>query len=472
MKNNKFTKIAILVLSLALVIGTALAMSVSADTKPVITQQNVSYQGNYALMFAVDASTVTAPVQLYCYDTEPTAGTVGTLVDTTSNITVADSNENNLNVDSYVLKTTGVAASKMTTYYYFKAVDANGNESEVVRYSVAEYLYERLASGDASETQTAMYKKLIEFGDAAQAHFTPDADPISTYNLVTVVGGVVDGYAQGVYVTGSTVTPTGAGVTEWTVTTYKADGSTETNYLASNTSVEIAGRTLIEAGHKISYRAGTYGFEDGTVGEAPAKYLSKQDNSTIVLDSLKVYDTTSQVAKVMFNKSSDSIVISMTDKSVSASEATAFEVSFDIKSITPDNTEQHHTLQLMPQFDVNESTKRVSAYVINLNTQLSNAPSFQILNNQATSQKVTYSDVTATEFNHVCFRVEYTDETKTATKMTVSVNGSEVYAFTTIANANFSDISSLYRMVIRSNGARYVNGGIYLDNVFCGFVKD
>ena len=225
---TKFSKIALLVLSLALVFGAVAVITASADTKPVITQQNVSYQGNYALMFAVDASTATAPVQLYCYDTEPTAGTVGTLVDTTSNITVADSNENNLNVDSYVLKTTGVAASKMTTYYYFKAVDANGNESEVVRYSVAEYLYERLASGDASETQTAMYKKLIEFGDAAQAHFTPDADPISTYNLVTVVGGVVDGYAQGVYVTGSTVTPTGAGVTEWTVTTYKADGSTET----------------------------------------------------------------------------------------------------------------------------------------------------------------------------------------------------------------------------------------------------
>ena len=151
MKNTKFSKITLLVLSLALVFGAVAVITASAETnetKPEITQKNVSYSTDLALQLAVKADTATAPIKLYRYDSEPAEGEVGTLVATADadDLVVADSTMNNLAYDSYVIQAPGVKASNTAHYYYYKVVDANGAESDVIRYSVAEYLYERLAT--------------------------------------------------------------------------------------------------------------------------------------------------------------------------------------------------------------------------------------------------------------------------------------------------------------------------------------
>ena len=283
MKNTKFTKISLLVLALALVIGAMFAMSVSAEneTKPEITQKNVSYSTDLALQLAVKADTATAPIKLYRYDSEPAVGEVGTLVATADadDLEIADSTKNNLAYDSYVIQAPGVKASETAHYYYYKVVDANGAESEVIRYSVAEYLYERLATEGISDTQKTLYEATIAYCDAAQVHFESKDARISTLNLVTVEGGVVDGYAQGLYATGASVTPTGAGVSKWTVTTYDASGNPTNVVKDSNTAIVINGLTQIAAGVKIEYKAGTNTFEDKTESDAIASPITLYSNT-------------------------------------------------------------------------------------------------------------------------------------------------------------------------------------------------
>ena len=60
MKNRKSSKIVMLVLALALVIGATAAITASADesTAPVVLSQNVEYADSFALMYAITADSV------------------------------------------------------------------------------------------------------------------------------------------------------------------------------------------------------------------------------------------------------------------------------------------------------------------------------------------------------------------------------------------------------------------------------
>ena len=74
MKNS--TKILVLALSLALLVGVAVGFSASANgTAPEIVSKNVKVDGNYSLMFAVDPATVAGEdVTLTIYAEAPAEG--------------------------------------------------------------------------------------------------------------------------------------------------------------------------------------------------------------------------------------------------------------------------------------------------------------------------------------------------------------------------------------------------------------
>lgn len=467
MKNNKFSKITLLVISLALVFGSIVPMTVSAETtaaeatKPEIISQNVSYGTNLAVKLAVDASTATAPIKLYRFDTEPAVGETGTLVAESNEFVVAGDN-NNLTKDSYVIQAPGVAASAIAHYYYYKVVDANGNESDVFRYSVAEYLYERLATAGISDTQKALYNATIAYGDAAQAHFE-SADPrVSTLNLVTVEGGVVNGYAQGLYATGTSVTPTGAGVSKWTVTTYKADGTQTTEYISSTTAITVEGRTEIVSGVVRTYRDKIVDFESGLSS------VSAGNAATVEVVSDKVYGKDSNVAKITFTKDGDLGYLTRTNV-ISATDTTGFEISFDIKFVLDsNNTNSVQSVKVLPDFR-NDSNSLVAAYELNMYGMV-NGGQFEINNNKATSEKINLPDVNPTDWNNVCFVVKYTDETKTNTAIYVSVNGSEPVMIDTDINS-FNNYTKIERIRIRSN-SNFANDSIYIDNMYVGMIKD
>jgi hypothetical protein len=466
MKNTKFTKISLLVLALALVIGAMFAMSASAEneTKPEITQKNVSYSTDLALQLAVKADTATAPITLYRYDSEPAVGEVGTLVATADadDLEIADSTKNNLAYDSYVIQAPGVKASEAAHYYYYKVVDDNGAESDVIRYSVAEYLYERLATEGISDTQKTLYEATIAYCDAAQVHFESADARISNLNLVIVDGGVVDGYAQGLYATGASVTPTGAGVTQWTVTTYKADGTQTTKYISSTTAITVEGRTEIVSGVVRTYRDKIVDFESGL------RYVSAGNAATVEVVSDKVYGKDSNVAKITFTKDGDLGYLTRTNV-ISATDTTGFEISFDIKFVLDsNNTNSIQSVKVLPDFK-NDSNSLVAAYELNIYGMVDGGQ-FLIMNNKATSEKINLPDVNPTDWNNVCFVVKYTDETKTNTAIYVSVNGSEPVMIDTDINS-FNDYTKLERIRIRSN-SNFANDSIYIDNMYVGMIKD
>ena len=470
MKNAKFTKISLLVLTLALVIGAMFSMSVSAETetKPEITQKNVSYSTNLSLQLAVKADTAAAPIKLYRFDSAPADGEVGTLVATADadDLVVADSTKNNLTYDSYVIKAPGVKASETAHYYYYKVVDANGAQSDIVRYSVAEYLYERLATEGILDTQKTLYEATIAYCDAAQIHFNSADTRISTLNLVTVDGGVVDGYAQGLYATGASVTPTGAGVSKWTVTTYDASGNPTNEVKDSNTAIVINGLTKIVAGVKIEYKAGTNTFEDKTESDeisSPITFYSNTGTGTAQYTKDNVYGSQSTVLKLeLATQRTDYITVIKQQNSVSAAEATGFEFSFDIKMNTSGTTSNEG-------FFVYLDVGGTAIYQLGLFGRESGVNRIFINNQKKNTEAVTLTDVPSTQYNNIRFVVKYEDDTKQNTVCVAYVNGVEVCVFDT-EGSTFNDFTTLTK--VRFLNRQNTSSTVYIDNVFCGYIKE
>ena len=461
MKNTKFSKITLLVLSLALVFGSIVPMTVSAETteatKPEIISQNVSYSTNLAVKLAVKADTATAPIKLYRYDSEPAVGEVGELVATSSEFLAADSAVNNLPADSYVIQAPGVAASAIAHYYYYKVIDANGNESDVFRYSVAEYLYERLATSGISDTQKTLYNATIAYGDAAQVHFASTDTRVSTLNLVTVDGGVLnDGYAKGVYAIDTVVTPTGAGVTEWTVTVYKDDGTNETKYISSTENFTVAGRTEVVAGHVISYRAGTDTFENN--GENIPSYISQiKNNATASIVDNTVYGETSKVLKINLPQSTAYVRIERNDTTTAASAANAYEVSFDFKSDLATGTSK--SLKIMID---NSSYSALYSLYFNSDGVL------KFYNTSDSAAGWAIASVDPTAYNNICLKVvSYEEADSTNFKLHIYVNGTEL-AVHDVESTVFTSLADIKFIRIQGNNT----GDIYLDNLYVGYVKD
>lgn len=346
MKNTKLAKIFLLVLALAFVIGVALAMGVSAEiteTKPEIISQNVRYQGDFALMYAIKADTVKGgKVDLELYEEKPTVNSTPVETFTSTEISAA---EGNLAYDSYIITTKGTAAVDMTKQYYVKAIDGEGNESAVMRYSVAEYLYDRLAATDCTAAQKNFYNSVINMGDNALIILTPNVaeTPVSDYRLVRVNdSGAINDYAQGIYPIDTVLSPVAVGgtVDKWTVVTYDESGNElgrET--IASGESFTVKARTEIYCGEFKTYKAGTLDFESYTVGgELPATSILTGDkgySASIAQDT--VYGRSSTILKTSLTSTGSSAgmaamhVFNSKTSAVNADAATAYEFSFDIK---------------------------------------------------------------------------------------------------------------------------------------------
>lgn len=174
-----------LVLCISAVYTTAFASEDEAEsvaTQPKIISQNVMYGGNFSLMFAVEAASCSGDtVTLSVYNATPAEGLAPIWTKTIS--TSGEKAEVN-GISSFVFTTPGVAAKDMDKNFYIVAESA-GISSEVKKYSVAEYLYERLyGNGVAFGTsalelaQAKLYFSTLEFGRNAQdLLFNYDEDP-------------------------------------------------------------------------------------------------------------------------------------------------------------------------------------------------------------------------------------------------------------------------------------------------------
>ena len=227
MKNN-IKRIISFALMLSLLVGmmmTGVSVSAAEETPEVeIVSKNVYYAETLKLMYAV--RTDDANVKLNIYDADLK------LVET---ITTPTETENKPDGTTAFTSTIGVPAQNIDTVFYAEAELSDGTKSKMVRYSVLEYLYERLTvSTNVSTEQKTMYNNLLAYADSADIVLNEDTENnIAKYAYVRVENGTVDGtYSAAMVKAGTaldslatTYTPDSGKVLAWNIVTTTLDGA-------------------------------------------------------------------------------------------------------------------------------------------------------------------------------------------------------------------------------------------------------
>ena len=209
MKMNKLTKLITVLLSVALLIGSALCIGASAtDAEPSveITAKNLSYGGKISIAFAVKTANTDNAPELLVYKSEPAS------TDTAADYTVTEYTEKTVKGESaLVFLTPGIAPSNMNTAIYARArvaTDVGYAYSELVRYSITEYAYEVQYNADVDEAFSDFGATLITYGTQL-AGLLGEADTPAAKKYVAIADGyegTVDGkYSSGIFASGETV---------------------------------------------------------------------------------------------------------------------------------------------------------------------------------------------------------------------------------------------------------------------------
>ena len=473
MKKGKLIKISVFILTLSLCLCAVFAMSANAadaqTTKPEIISQNVRYTDQFCLMFAVDSSAI-SPITLNVYRAVPNEETPCENSYVVSSATPGS--VSGLGKDAYIFTVQGVGATKLDTEFYVQAVDAKGNKSDLLRYSVVEYLYERLASERSTEAQKEFYNDTLAFGAAAQLLFAEEGttpELITSLSYVTVDGGTVNDFINesGVYRIGDTITlrtPNAISST-WKVTTTSADGAKTTATVTDKYVVVDAVKTEFELVSKKAHRSEVITFEDKTDGTSDTTYFSKESGTVCQY----VYEEgRGMVLKATMSKANAGIYTKNIDTSIaSKEEATAFEFSFDIKmNFDPLNTASRQYIIPAVRFD--GASKRITRIGMGHNPNKTN---FGFVNPKSGNEIQAIPDVDYSDWFHV--RIVYYEGD---TNGYVYINGTDTpfvlpYSGGGGSSGYTGDISLIDRVDFLIENTDSLST-IYIDNVFCGFTKD
>ena len=215
MKNKNIAKIFVLILSLALLIGTVAGISVSADDSTgEILQSSIVHNDKIQIAFkvnATEADVMSEKVVLkYTWS--------GSEEEKTAAVRTVGSADG-----AYIFVTEGVAA-----YELAKVVTAttyiDGVEADTKTYSVAQFLYAMLYRDGVTGATADCYEALLEYGAASQIALNQNTDALVTDCTVvytSVKGATIDGtnsYYFALPGTEFTVAPTCTGATNWKLT--------------------------------------------------------------------------------------------------------------------------------------------------------------------------------------------------------------------------------------------------------------
>lgn len=467
MKKCNFAKISVLILALSVCFGTVFAMSANADntgTKPEIISQNVKYTDQFCLMYAVDSSAV-APVTLNVYRAVPNEETPCDNSYTVGSLTPgADSG---LGKDAYIFTVQGVGATKLDTEFYVQAVDSKGNKSDLKRYSVVEYLYERLASDRITEAQKQFYNDILIFGAKAQVLFAEDETGLITdMSYVTVNGGTVNDFINdaGVYQIGDTITlrAPNAITATWSVTTTAEDGTESISTVTDKYVVTDAVKTEFELVSSKNYRPEVSTFEDKTDGETDTKFTSGGLNGT----KSYVYEEGRGMVFKVSMKGGGVYATDVNTSIASKDEATAFELSYDIKIDfhSYDVTQRQMVLPCI-RFDGSSRITRISL------GHNKNQSYLSFINPSTGKDTFALKNIDFSDWFHV--RMVYY---KGDTNGYVYINGSDTpyildYADGAGSSGYTGDITKIGRIDFLIEQGTFASD-VYIDNLFYGFTTD
>ena len=482
MKNKTLKQISLLVLSLLLLVGACFAITASADdtSTPEIFSQNVKYTDKFCLMYAVKADTVSGgEATLYLYDEEPTADSEAIKVYTVNKVTSAA--DSGAAYDAYIFTVEGVSATALDKVFYVQAIDKNGNESEVKSYSVVEYLYSRLADETRSEKQDRFYKGIIAFGTGAQENLLEDSvlattTLISDYCYVTTDGCTINGKTSAVLPQNKAFTVIGndGALSNCTVTSYNTYDTTgtATEEEITGSSVTISGfyRAHIAAGTSKTYKPGTENFEGYAVGDKPVTYGTYNGTSLLWANWGTLAKSYSIVAEdTVYGKTSNVLPITFKDgwihiypvcNEVAKDEASAFEISFDIKM---DSSKFTSTTIEDLIYCITYIAKGTDQGRVSLKEVKSNDGKWEIFS--------TSMDAKASEWNNI--RVIFKDvEGKTAPMIEVYVNNdSDTPNATYSPSKNFTVADMEFIRFQPYDNSHEGDVTVYFDNIYCGFIE-
>ncbi len=247
----------------AIAISSVLLLSAAAEdaAKPSIKSANISYEGDYAILLAVDAATVSGgSVSVQIWDE---AGTdLGKYsASATEKIDALGGK------DFYVVKTAGIAQKDMGKEFTYQATDANGNVGDKAKISVAEYFYTRLfVNGIADATEGAdlarknLYLTTLAGGAFAQDLFynynEDSADDINVF-VDDLLYANIPGYDFAGYETtlleNNTTKVTLPGAGSYNVTKYAKDTLAKTvTTVEAGTEITIDAHTVVTAGTPVT----------------------------------------------------------------------------------------------------------------------------------------------------------------------------------------------------------------------------
>ena len=206
---KKSLLLGIICLSLTIAVALSIPFTVNSiaqntdysDAELEIVSKNLSYNSEVYVMFAVEAKGVSLDnVEMLFWSSRPDAVTdTPKFVDTSYE---AATKPDGTVIFDCVFSSYGVAAKDFPDEIYCAAHVKNSDVySEIARYSVLEYLFERLTSEGITETQTNMYNAAITYGECAQ-QLLEHSTSLSPLNMtyVAVEGGTLsDGFSRGVY---------------------------------------------------------------------------------------------------------------------------------------------------------------------------------------------------------------------------------------------------------------------------------
>ena len=454
----KVSKVLSLLLTLALIVIGTVAITASAEESPTIeiTSQNLSYESNISILFAVKTANTDVAPKLNVYTADPTEATL-----TPKTVEATFTPENSLEkvgyADGYIFFTPGIAAKALDTEIYVQAV-VTVNEveykSNVVRYSVVEYCHEMNAKKNTTD-----YNDIINYGTRVQKMLESDGKfsgaYASDYKYVTIEGGTLDGkYDAGIYLENETVTPYAEGVTSWQATdgTIVSNGKT---YTIGTSNVAFTKSTVRV------YKTGTYDFENCPENSKPGTSLGWPSglgvDSGYAYQCIEdtVYGQTSKVYKVTPSVANKLLTFYTTYNEIAADEATGFEFSFDFRFEEGKNA----------TYDILVDQSAGCAFLLHFRPT-DNGTGIYIWNDKNKDEKATIFEGLVPGYNHMTLKVVEKDGQIVCE---LYQNGTYKTEFVT-QNVAATELTSFSRVRIRSN-----NSGLYplyFDNVYCGFIKE
>ena len=255
MKNKKAIKLTLLALSLVLIIGAAIGFSVSAEGEELsveITKRNIAYGDVIRVLFAVDDTNAGGnDVEMLYYLEDPQSNPDATAYKGAA----YDKGYTDGGVTYPAFYTAAFPAKDIDKQVYAQAhIVGTDVYSEVVRYSVVEYLNKRLCVDTITENQKGLYESLLTYGSFAQkVLLNEDDDPyndvtqfVNEMVYVSIEGGTLDGkYSTGVYYVGDKITPYAEGAVSWNVTYTDKDGNTGFASIGNAAQYSVAGTSFI-----------------------------------------------------------------------------------------------------------------------------------------------------------------------------------------------------------------------------------